>query len=376
MLHERLNADCLCMPTQPGPVLAAPHGLFLPQRTETALFAATAAVAARLRELYPRTRPTENSGVFNSFDYHITADGPKLIEINVNAGGAFLQPDIMAAVAPLPPGCPLPLRQPAQFDPAQTLLDAWHRHAEGRPLHRLAIIDDAPLDQPLYADMVAAQAALKRYGVTCEILDVTQLRYDGERLLGPYGQIDMVYNRWTDFTWEHPDSQPLRLAYAAGKALIAPNPDTWHAYADKARLIELAADRDRPAAILDAEPVTPDTAPDLWARRKQLVFKPLNGFASRGVYRGDKLTRGKWAQIVEGGYLAQALARPGLRTLPTAAGPRRFKADIRVWTHGDTPIHVAARLSSGQVTGLRGESEGFAPIFWVGDEAEGRHACA
>src|SRR5215831_6103274 len=30
------------------------------------------------------------AGVFMGFDFHITADGPKLIEINTNAGGAFL----------------------------------------------------------------------------------------------------------------------------------------------------------------------------------------------------------------------------------------------------------------------------------------------
>ncbi|WP_409757004.1 hypothetical protein [Aestuariivirga sp.] len=30
------------------------------------------------------------SGVFMGFDFHLTASGPKLIEVNTNAGGAFL----------------------------------------------------------------------------------------------------------------------------------------------------------------------------------------------------------------------------------------------------------------------------------------------
>ena len=30
-------------------------------------------------------------GVFMGYDFHLAADGPKLIEVNTNAGGAFLK---------------------------------------------------------------------------------------------------------------------------------------------------------------------------------------------------------------------------------------------------------------------------------------------
>ena len=375
MLHERLNAQCLCMPVGAGAALAAPHGVFLDRRMEAALSAQTAAIGTRLRMLHPRENAVDNAGIFNSFDYHITPGGPKLIEINVNAGGAFLQPAIAAAL-PVPPDCLQAVRPAPPFSPVETIFNAWRQHAGTAPLGRVAIVDTDPLSQPLYCDMQAAREALLISGIACDILDVGELRFEGGRLTGPAGPIDMVYNRWTDFTWTTPQSLPLRLAHETGAALVAPNPDTWRAYADKSLLIALAADPLRPDAVLDAEPVTPDVAADLWARRKQLVFKPLHGFGSRGVYRGDKISRRKWDEVVEGGYLAQALAPPGLRRMPTAAGLRPFKADIRVWTHGDVPIHMAARLSAGQVTGLSGESEGFAPIFWIGTEdASGSDAC-
>jgi hypothetical protein len=375
MIHDRLNAECLCMPSLPGPALAAPHGVFLPRRIETALLASTHEIGRSVRRLRPRSPAVDNAGIFNSFDFHVTADGPRLIEINVNAGGAFLQPAISAAAAPRPQDCRLAIGQPAPFSPAETIVNAWHRHAGTAALRRVAIVDDRPDLQPLHCDMLAARDALTMLGIACDILDVGDVSFDGRRLTGPSGPIDMVYNRWTDFTWSSPESLPLRLAHQAGATLVAPNPGTWRAWADKSLLLELAADPARPAAVLDAEAVTPDTADGLWQRRKQLVFKPLEGFASRGVYRGDKISRRKWEEICRGGYLAQALAAPGLRTLPTVSGLRPFKIDIRVWTHADTPLHIAARLSAGQVTGLSGEAEGFAPIFWLEDGEEAGDAC-
>ncbi|WP_300545592.1 hypothetical protein [Maricaulis sp.] len=375
MLHDHLNAQCQCTPTGPGLALTAPQGVFLPRRTQAGLVEATRAVGRTLRRLRPRSSAVDNAGLFNSFDYHITPDGPKLIEINVNAGGLFLQPAIAASVASAPAGCLTRIGATHPADPVETILKAWSRHAGSTPLRRVAILDEDPETQPLHCEMQAARHALGRAGIACDILDIGQLAFDGCGLRGPSGPVDMVYNRWTDFTWATPQSRTLRHAHETGAAFVAPNPQVWQAYADKALLVQLAADPDRPAAILDAEAVTHARADALWTGRKSLVFKPLRGFASRGVYRGDKLSRRKWQDILDGGYLAQALAPPGQRILTTAAGARAFKTDIRVWTHGDTPLYMAARLFSGQVTGLSGEAEGFAPILWVEDEKGGPDAC-
>ena len=79
----------------------------------------------------------------------------------------------------------------------------------------------------------------------------------------------------------------------------------------------------------------------------------------------DKLTSVRWPLLLDQGYLAQAYAEPMPRTMPTSAGVRRFKSDIRIWTLGTEPLHMAARLYSGQVMGMKREAEGFAPIVWI-----------
>ena len=51
-------------------------------------------------------------------------------------------------------------------------------------------------------------------------------------------------------------------------------------------------------------------ADELWAGRRELFFKPATGFGSRAAYRGDKLTRRVWEQILQGDYVAQQLVPP------------------------------------------------------------------
>jgi hypothetical protein len=89
-----------------------------------------------------------------------------------------------------------------------------------------------------------------------------------------------------------------------------PNPHAL--YADK-RNLELLSDQaalcswglspqmlaDR-AGIPRTALVTFDNAKQLWEGRKGLFFKPASGHGSKDVYRGDKLTKGVWAEIVRG----------------------------------------------------------------------------
>ena len=52
------------------------------------------------------------------------------------------------------------------------------------------------------------------------------------------------------------------------------------------------------------EAVRPERAEALWAARRGLFFKPASGFGSRGAYRGDKLTRRVFEEILAGDYIA------------------------------------------------------------------------
>jgi hypothetical protein len=371
VIARDLNETCFCLPVAGTPLLASTHPLFLDRAVREQLLDGIAAVGRALDTLAPRTPAIDAAALFNSFDFHLTADGPRLIEINVNAGGAFLQGLIRPGLLPagaqaLCNGQPEP-----EFDPVMTILDAWRAAKGETPLNSVAIVDIDPAGQGLYGDMLLARDQLHQLGIACQILDIGDLRLEAGRLTGPDGAIDMVYNRCTDFTLSNPGSASLRAAWQSGAALVAPNPDTHAAFADKSLLIGLSElalnDRDALACILETRALDAGNADELWRRRREFVFKPRQGYGSRGVYRGDKLSARRWPELVAGRYLAQAYAEPLPRTLPTSTGPRRFKSDIRVWTHGVRPLHMAARLYSGQVMGMKREAEGFAPIVWVTD---------
>ncbi|MEF9606352.1 hypothetical protein O4J55_30070, partial [Paracoccus sp. PXZ] len=87
-------------------------------------------------------------------------------------------------------------------------------------------------------------------------------------------------------------------------------------------------------ALLDAVPrtvlVSPDNADALWKSRRDLFFKPTGGHGGKAVYRGDKLTKGVWAEIAEGGYVAQTLVRPSERMIRIDEIPQTRKMDVRL----------------------------------------------
>ena len=72
----------------------------------------------------------------------------------------------------------------------------------------------------------------------------------------------------------------------------------------------------------------------LWAERKSLFFKPRSGYGSKGAYRGTNLTKRVFAEILQGGYVAQKLAPPGERALcVNDAEPVSLKYDVRCYVY-------------------------------------------
>jgi len=377
MLTTRLNEECFCFELCDRPDLVAPHPVFLDINLRRKLETAIENIGTALNEMRRRSSLIEAAAIYNSFDFHLTDSGPKLIEINVNAGGLFLQEAIQALLLQSNPACLDMLNVEPDLQATDTLLKAWPILSGGTPLKRIAIVDDQISDQPLITDMEAARDQIRAHGIACDLLDLDALKIDGNSLLGPHGQIDMVYNRSTDFEFTSPATTILRQAFEQNLAVIAPNPEVYRTYADKQLLLDLAQKKEVDGSALDsvlkAEKLTPDNAGALWEQRKSLVFKPMQGFGSKGVYRGDKISKTRWSEIISSHYMAQELAIPSGRRLPTSNGLSGFKADIRVWTHGIRPLHMAARLFSGQVMGMRQESEGFAPIIWT--KGDGNAPC-
>jgi uncharacterized circularly permuted ATP-grasp superfamily protein len=111
--------------------------------------------------------------------------------------------------------------------------------------------------------------------------------------------------------------------------------------------------------------VTPERADALWAQRRQLFFKPVAGFGAKAAYRGDKLTRRVWGEILAGDFVAQALVPPSERLIEVDGVLADLKFDIRAYTYAGQVQLLAARMYTGQTTNFRTQGGGFAPVIVV-----------
>jgi len=321
-------------------------------------------------------RDTGAIGAFLGFDFHLSDQGPKLIEINTNAGGGLLaamQGESALACC----GSTLPQAGAAGRFERQVvdMLGAeWRRAGRAGIPQAIAIVDDEPAGQYLYPEFLLMGDLLRRTGIAAVVASPQDLRLHDGVLYAGRQRIDLVYNRLTDFALESPANRALREAYLEGAAVVTPNPRAHALYADKRALILLGdADWLREAGLDSAQAaLLGETVPrtelvraqdgaSLWPRRKRLFFKPWAGFGSRGAYRGDKLTRGVFEDILRGGYVAQELVPPAER-VPTEQGSP-LKYDVRNYAYAGEVQLLAARLWQGQTTNFRSEGGGFAPVL-------------
>jgi hypothetical protein len=320
-------------------------------------------------------------GVFMGYDFHLATDGPKLIEINTNAGGAFLN----ALLAKAQLACcseiegAMSRSEAAGFE--GSVLCMFQREwvlqrGSGTP-RRIVIVDDRPEEQYLYPEFVVAQRFFLKHGIETVIVDAGMLRYERGQLLVGSEPIDLVYNRLVDFALNRPEHAALRAAYENNAVVVTPNPRVHALYADKRNLSLLSDQAALRAWGLPAELisdlggvprtvlVTPDNAQRLWEARKRLFFKPEGGHGSKAVYRGDKVTKGVWAEIIRGGYVAQEFAAPSERMIKLDGSPQTRKTDVRLYVYDGLALLTAARLYQGQTTNFRTPGGGFAPVFVI-----------
>jgi len=320
-------------------------------------------------------------GVFMGYDFHLAAAGPKLIEVNSNAGGAFLnallakaQRACCAEIEVAPGGV-----KAGDFDGAvlRMFQHEWALQRGAGAPRRIAIVDDRPAEQYLYPEFLLAQRFFQKHGIAATIADGRELQYENGRLLTAGHPVDLVYNRLVDFAFDHPEHRALRAAYLDSAVVITPNPHVHALCADKrnlALLSDQAALRcwglpPRMLADLAGVPrtvlVTPGNEQELWGARKTLFFKPAGGHGGKAVYRGDKVTKRVWEDIVRGGYVAQAFVPPGERMIKLDGLAERRKTDIRLYTYDGQILLTAARLYQGQTTNFRTPGGGFAPVFVI-----------
>lgn len=418
-LAESLNLGCVCSTLQPDLLRQAlDDGAGLPgtslalATSRPHLFSATAVylsasdyarmedtVAALERvvalpgyqaEVFRRAPPIAfrsfgPHGVFMGYDFHLTAGGPRLIEVNTNAGGAFLHAAALQAHRSCCESMDRFFDTPAERSDLPGAFVAmfrseWQAQRGGVPLHSIAIVDDDPGQQYLWPEFELARELFLAHGIQAVISDPRQLQWRNGALWHPRltGPIDLVYNRLTDFYLEEDGHGTLREAYEAGTTVVTPHPNAHALHADKRNLIAFsndallaqwgasATDRATLAQVVPTtQQVTNDNADRLWAHRRQLFFKPANGYGSRAAYRGDKLTRRVWGEILSAPYVAQALVPPSERLVDVAGVATRLKLDIRAYAYEGRIQLLVARTWSGQTTNFRTIGGGFCPVVVV-----------
>ena len=338
-------------------------------------------------------------GAFMGYDFHVDTSQvppkePQLIEINTNAGGALLN----AALARAHRACCTPMSAAMNtYVNLDTLeqtffemfMNEWRLQRGNTPLKTVAIVDDAPDAQYLAPEFALCRQMFEQRGVTAIITDPQALQWrDGQlwhHSAAADTAIDLVYNRLTDFDLSAPTHRTLHAAYVAGGAVVTPHPHAHALRANKQHLITLSDDAllrdwgvssaDRTclsAAIPTTQRVTREHADALWAQRKQLFFKPVAGYASKAAYRGDKLTKRVWEEILAGNwgdFIAQALVPPGQRLVNVDGVATDLKFDIRAYTYGGQIQLLAARTYTGQTTNFRTQGGGFSPVVVLPDLA-------
>jgi hypothetical protein len=417
LLAERLNRDCFCIGTDVPDLrrkldqLIADYGLHRPlAESHPHLFAATPvfvaaaqmqsmrAVIAAIEQVVTTPQWAADAlarapaiarhaamarGVFMGYDFHIDGSGARLIEINTNAGGAMLN----VAMAHAQHACCAEMLEvfaaggePPAAEAAIVAMfrDEWRLARGERPLRRMAIVDSQPEQQYLYPEFLMFQRLLGAQGIEVLVLDPAQLAWHDGRLQHADRDIDLVYNRLTDFYFEEPAHAHLAAAYCSDAAVFTPHPRAHALYANKHNL-EWLTDADTLrrwqipestiAILLRGIPRTLDVAAfdaaALWQERARWFFKPASGFGSRGSYRGDKITRKVFDQILAADYVAQALVPPSGRSIEVESGRSELKLDLRHYVYNGEVLLSAARLYQGQTTNFRTLGGGFAPVYQV-----------
>jgi hypothetical protein len=323
-----------------------------------------------------------NYGVFMGYDFHLTPHGPRLIEVNTNAGGALLNglhtaslcdPERLACLcADLLPVATLE-RQIVETFAAEL---AAVRGPQAR-LARVAILDERPVEQFLYPEFQLFQALFERAGIEARIADTSALAPAANGGVALDGwPVELVYLRDTDFALASERARTLRDAYLADAVVVTPAPREHFLLADKRRLAIFSCESTLRALGVGEQAarwlasIVPETRPlaDLaaeaaWRSRAEWVFKPAASFGSRAVYRGDKISRKKFLAIAgQAGYVAQRRVEPGLVEVETTSGAREMKFDVRAYAYRDRVLLLGARVYEGQVTNLRSPGGGFSAI--------------
>ena len=292
--------------------------------------------------------PRMSYGAFMmGFDFHLTPEGPKLIEINTNAGGLATVIDIEGRSRSGRSARPADeLLLEAKFVEAlRSEFRAGSRSNTG-PLRHVCIVDDAVTKQRLYPEMLRLRDVVRSAGIACDVTSPEELcpRAGDGRLVvaGSGAAVDLIYNRLApDFRLTNPSHAHLRQAALSGTVVITPHPAVYVRAADKRQLPKLYArqqEQGRAAIVPETHLLASRPLGEWWADRDRWVFKPPDGHGSRGVKLGPAL-RQRDLRAMGPDTVVQRL------WLPSDCGgdEENCSFDLRIYTVGTNILAVTTR---------------------------------
>ena len=302
---------------------------------------------------------------FSAWDFHLPPGGGwQLIEFNDNGSG-FLFAAIINALYCQTAG----LRQDGQITAPAAIAEFNNgvgamveneavSYFGARPTDLFVVLDDSEsLQQGKFRrELELLCALLRQRGFRAELGCPAELRWDGDRLLLRDKAVSFIVNRSTDFFWRSEDFSALRSAYQGGRVYVAPNPFSYATRSDKRLLERLALphwDQElqiRPAERQIFSAHVPEThlirAENLQAlaqRKQEFAFKPLHGFAGRGLLDSAAVGRARLRRLTthSEGYVAQKwVPKPSMET---DGAP--LWTDLRVWAYSGKIFHLSGRAS-------------------------------
>jgi len=326
-----------------------------------------------LQELLPESARFDpgHDAVMMGYDFHLDADDtPQLIEVNTNAGGSIYA--YKAAFPEVDPDLPLPGHFPIRF--LASFREDFRRFAAGSGLQLglMVILDERPLEQNLYPEMFFLRNFFRSRGLPCEICDPAELQADASGVFLADQRVAMIYNRHCDFYLEQPELTGIRAAYLNRTVCLSPNPRAYGLLADKQRLAlwsdeqflrdagVSARGRDLIRELVPHSELFAGQDPDqVWSRRNELVFKPLNMFGGKGVLMGKSMSRKRFGELDPQATLLQRLVKP---SMSDGGAEGEMKTDFRLFVYRNRLLGVSARLFQGQLTNLRTPGGGFARV--------------
>jgi len=301
----------------------------------------------------------DEASILMGFDFHLTDNNPKLIEINNNAGGLFVGDGGDAGWMP----------QDDSVFGANTLAErimsmfpaSWQT---------IAIMDEDVSAQYMYPEMQAYAEVLREDGRQVFLVSPENIERRDDGLYVENQRLDGIYNRHTDFYLETPDLVHIRDALMAKQVKLNPHPRSYALLGHKARmvdwwregLLEACVPREQVQMIRSVVPeihmLSEMDADELWLSRKQWVFKPSARHGGKGVVLGKSMSRKRFATLDLQDTVVQAFVPASVVTHDAVD----YKFDIRLYMHGATLIGMAGRLWRGQVTNFREEGSGWTKI--------------